>query len=109
MARTGDEFLKGLADDRSVWLGNEKISVTEHPAMAGSLQGMAGYFDWQHRFADDCLVDNPDAEAVTNACLLLPRNAEDLEKRHRSFERIARYSYGMLGRTPDYVQAVLSG
>jgi 4-hydroxyphenylacetate 3-monooxygenase/anthranilate 3-monooxygenase (FAD)/4-hydroxyphenylacetate 3-monooxygenase len=109
MARTGDEYLKGLADCRSVWLGNEKVSVTEHPALAGSLKGMAGYFDWQHRFADDCLVDNPDAEAVTNACLLLPRNSEDLEKRHRSFERIARYSYGMLGRTPDYVQAVLSG
>ncbi len=109
MARTGEEYLKGLSDSRSVWLGNEKVSVTEHPALAGSLKGMAGYFDWQHRFADDCLVDNPDADAVTNACLLLPRTAGDLDNRHRSFERIARYSYGMLGRTPDYVQAVLSG
>ncbi len=109
MARTGDEYLKDLADDRSVWLGNEQVSVTQHPALAGSLKGMAGYFDWQHRFADDCLVDNPDAGAVTNASLLLPRSAEDLDKRHRSFERIARYSYGALGRTPDYVQTVLSG
>ena len=109
MARTGQEYLHGLVDDRSVWLGGSRVSVTDHPALAGSLNGMAGYFDWQHRFADDCLVDNPDAESVTNACLLIPRTADDLAKRHRSFERLARYSYGMLGRTPDYVQTVLSG
>jgi aromatic ring hydroxylase len=79
------------------------------PALGGSLAGMAGYFDWQHRYAEDCLVHNPAIDAVTNASLLLPRSADDLDKRHRSFERLARYSYGMLGRTPDYVQTVLSG
>lgn len=109
MARTGDEYRSGLVDSRAVWLGGEKVSVTEHPTLSGSLNGMAGYFDWQHRFADDCLVDNPDVDAVTNACLLIPRTSEDLAKRHRSFSRLARYSYGMLGRTPDYVQTVLSG
>ena len=109
MARTGAEYIAGLADERNVWLGNEKVAVTEHPDLAGSVNGMAGYFDWQHRFADDCLVENPDADAITNACLLIPRGPADLEKRHRSFERIARYSWGMLGRTPDYVQTVLSG
>jgi 4-hydroxyphenylacetate 3-monooxygenase/anthranilate 3-monooxygenase (FAD)/4-hydroxyphenylacetate 3-monooxygenase len=109
MARTGEQYIAGLKDERTVWLGSEKVAVTEHPALAGSLRGMAGYFDWQHRFSEDCLVDNPDADAVTNACLLLPKTPEDLAARHRSFERIARYSYGMLGRTPDYVQTVLSG
>jgi len=109
MARSGVEYLQGLADSRSVWLCGEKVSVTEHPALAGSVRGMAGYFDWQHRFANDCLVDNAAVGAITNASLLLPRTAADLAQRHRSFERLARYSFGMLGRTPDYVQTVLSG
>ena len=109
MARTGKEYIEGLADDRSVWIDDDKVRVTEHAAFAGSLAGMAGYFDWQHRHADDCLVENPDTGTVTNACLLIPRNADDLAKRHRSYDRLARYSYGMLGRTPDYVQTVLSG
>lgn len=109
MARTGKEYIEGLTDDRSVWIGGDRVRVTEHPAFAGSLDGMAGYFDWQHRYADDCLVENPDTGTVTNACLLIPRNAEDLARRHRSYDRLARYSYGMLGRTPDYVQTVLSG
>ncbi|MDH4073609.1 MAG: aromatic ring hydroxylase, partial [Gammaproteobacteria bacterium] len=109
MARTGSEYVEGLRDNRTVWLGGDRVSVTEDAALAGSVRGMAGYFDWQHRYADDCLVDNPAVDAVTNACLLLPRSADDLQKRHRSFDRIARYSRGMLGRTPDYVQTVLSG
>jgi 4-hydroxyphenylacetate 3-monooxygenase/anthranilate 3-monooxygenase (FAD)/4-hydroxyphenylacetate 3-monooxygenase len=109
MARTGNEYLNGLVDDRNVWIGNGKVDVGKCPMLAGSLKGMAGYFDWQHRFADDCLVENPATGTITNACLLIPRTAADLEKRHRSFDRLSRYSYGMLGRTPDYVQTVLSG
>jgi len=41
--------------------------------------------------------------------LMLPKTKEDLMIRHRGLERLARYSNGMLGRTPDYVNVVLSG
>jgi aromatic ring hydroxylase len=41
--------------------------------------------------------------------LMLPKSQEDLAIRHRGLERLARYSNGMLGRTPDYVNVVLSG
>ena len=58
-ARTGLQYLDGLRDDRVVWLGNEKIDILSHPAMAGSLRGMAGYFDWRNRYSDDCLVPDP--------------------------------------------------
>ena len=97
MSRTGKQYIAGLEDSRNGWLGSEKVSVTKNRSLAGSLQGMAGYFDWQHRFADECLVDNPAVESVTNASLLIPRQPGDLEKRHRSYEKLARYSYGMLG------------
>ena len=58
-ARTGRQYLAGLDDDRVVWLGAQRVRVTQHPALQGSLRGMAGYFDWQHRYADDCLVEDP--------------------------------------------------
>jgi 4-hydroxyphenylacetate 3-monooxygenase/anthranilate 3-monooxygenase (FAD)/4-hydroxyphenylacetate 3-monooxygenase len=109
MVRDGGQYIEGLKDDRAVWLDGAQVSVTDQPEFAGSLKGMAGYFDWQNRFAEDCLVDNPDTGDVTNASLLVPRNADDLAKRHRAFDRLARYSYGMLGRTPDYVNTTLSG
>ena len=57
-ARTGAEYLEGLrGDGREVWLGGERVrEVTEHPAFAGSLRGMAGFYDWQHRHAGECII-----------------------------------------------------
>ena len=108
-ARTGDQYRQGLKDGRTVWLGKEKIDIATHPATAGSVSGMAGYFDWQHRYAEDCLTTDPDTGAPMNASLIVPRTAEDLARRHRCFDRLAQYSYGMLGRTPDYVNVTLAG
>ncbi len=108
-ARTGREYRQGLNDDRAVWLGKKRIEVASHPAMAGSVDGMAGYFDWQHAYAEDCLVPDKATGAAMNASLIVPRTAEDLAQRHRCFDRLAQYSYGMLGRTPDYVNVTLAG
>ncbi len=108
-ARTGAEYKRGLDDGREVWLGSERISVLDHPAFKGSLDGMAGYFDYQHKYAQDCLTTDPETGEAMNVSLSLPKNAEDIARRHRAFDRLARYSNGMLGRTPDYVNVVLAG
>jgi aromatic ring hydroxylase len=108
-ARTGQDYLAGLRDDRTVWLGNEKVDVLSHPAFAGSLGGMAGYFDWQHAHADKCLVPDPETGKPMSASLIIPKSADDLRRRHAGFECFAQYSNGMLGRTPDYVNVTLAG
>jgi aromatic ring hydroxylase len=109
-ARTGAQYKEGLKDDRQIWLGEGKVTVAESPVLAGSIGGMAGYFDWQNEYADECLIDDPERGGEKmNVSLMLPKNAEDLAVRHRGLERLARYSNGMLGRTPDYVNVVLSG
>lgn len=108
-ARTGTDYIRGLADEREVWLGGSRVKVTECPEFQGSLHGMAGYFDWQHRHAEDCLVPDPVTGNPMSASLIVPRNRDDLARRHRAYERLARYSYGMLGRTPDYCNTALSG
>jgi aromatic ring hydroxylase len=108
-ARTGAQFRAGLEDDREVWLGERRVEVTREPAFAGSVGGMAGYFDWQHRHAEDCLVPDPVTGEPMSASLIVPRSPEDLQRRHRAFDRFARYSQGMLGRTPDYVNVTLAG
>jgi aromatic ring hydroxylase len=108
-ARTGAQYIDGLRDGRTVWLGNGKVDVATDPALAGSVKGMAGYFDWQHRYAEDCLVPDPETGQPMNASLIVPRSADDLRARHRCFERLSQYSFGMLGRTPDYVNVTLAG
>lgn len=109
-ARTGAEYKAGLDDERQVWMGTGKVDVANDPLLAGSVGGMAGYFDWQHQYAEDCLMDDPERPGEKmNVSLMLPKSREDLALRHRAFERLARYSNGMLGRTPDYVNVVLAG
>ncbi|NLT27280.1 MAG: aromatic ring hydroxylase, partial [Microbacteriaceae bacterium] len=108
-ARRGHEYLEGLNDDREVWYGAERINVAEHPVFAGSVRGMADYFDYQWEHQDDCLFPSPDTGDLISVAHLRPRNDDDIARRHRAFDRFARYSVGMLGRTPDYVNVVLAG
>ncbi len=108
-ARTGNEYIAGLKDQRSVWVdGNAVTDVTAYDDFRGSLSGMAGYFDWQHIHKDDCLIDNGNGDLI-NVSNLIPRSREDLVTRHRGLERLARYGVGMLGRTPDYVNVTFAG
>ena len=108
-ARTGAEYLAGLGDGRCVWVDGERVpDVTRHDRFEGSLCGMVGYFDWQHLHADDCLVEN-ESGSVCHVSHLIPKSREDLTRRHRGLERTARYSVGMLGRTPDYLNVTFAG
>jgi aromatic ring hydroxylase len=108
-ARTGQEYIAGLKDDRMVWLDGRRVDVVSEPRLAGSLLGVAEYFDYQHQFADDCLVEDAETGELINASHLIPLSDDDLRRRHRALDRLARYSIGMLGRTPDYVNVTLAG
>ena len=109
MLRTGEQYLEGLRDDRQIWVSGERVhDVVEHPAFRGSIGGMSGYFDWQHEHAGECAVADEAGES-TGISHLIPRCAEDLARRHTGLERIARYSAGLLGRTPDYVNVTFAG
>ena len=108
-ARTGQEYLRGLKDARVLWVGDRQTTVLDEPSFSGSLKGVAGYFDWQHQYAVDCLTTCPETGEVMSASLIVPRSREDLRMRHKCFDRLARYSVGMMGRTPDYVNVTLAG
>src|SRR5262252_3411400 len=110
-ARTGEEFLKGLRSRRrELWLGAERVDdVTEHPALAGAAQSLAGVFDRQHEYPDDCLVPDAETGELVNVSHLIPRSKDDLQRRHRGLARIAEYSVGLMGRTPDYMNVTFAG
>ncbi|MFO1083983.1 MAG: 4-hydroxyphenylacetate 3-hydroxylase N-terminal domain-containing protein [Reyranellaceae bacterium] len=109
-ARTGQQFLKGLRDSRELWVGAEKVrSMVEHPALAGAAHALAEVFDLQHRFADDCLMPDPETGEPINVSHMIPGCHEDIHRRHRGLERTAEYSVGLMGRTPDYMNVTFAG
>ena len=107
-ARTGAEYLDGLRDKRNVWVNGAAVcDVTQSDLFRGSLAGMAGYFDWQNKFADACVIESEGG--VCNVSHLIPKSAEDLVQRREGLYQLAKYSVGMLGRTPDYVNVTFAG
>ena len=109
-ARTGAQFLSGLNDDRSIWVGGEKVSdVAGHPAFSGAAHALAEVFDLQHSAADVCLMPDPETGEPINISHIIPRSREDLVKRHNCLERISEFSVGLMGRTPDYMNVTFAG
>jgi aromatic ring hydroxylase len=108
-ARNGHAYLEGLRDAREVWLGTQRVEVSTHPAFAGSLAGIAGYYDWQYAHAGECLADDAASGERIGIAHVIPRGRDGLRRRAIGLERLARYSMGALGRTPDYVNLTAAG
>src|SRR5947209_701839 len=109
-ARTGEQFLRGLAGKRDLWVGGDKVlSVVDHPALAGAARALAEVFDLQHRQADACLMPDSETGEPINVSHMIPRSRDDLQRRHRGLECVAEYSVGLMGRTPDYMNVTFAG
>src|SRR5689334_22508510 len=110
-ARTGEQFLQGLrSTKRQLWLEGERVDdVTTHPALAGGAQTLAGVFDRVRTFSEECLVPDPETGEPLNVGHLIPRSIDDLKRRNRGLARIAEATVGLMGRTPDYMNASFAG
>ena len=110
--RSGEEFLAGLRDDREVWLEGERVEdVTTHPKLARMAKTLAGVYDLQHHpdTRDLMAFESPLSGDPISISYMIPHTVDDLVRRRKAFEATARYSFGMLGRTPDYVNVVVGG
>ena len=89
-ARRGRDYLEGLRDGREVWLGAKRVDVTQHEAFAGSLAGLAGYYDWQHAHAGECLVEDQETGEAIGVSHIIPKGPQDLRRRAVGLEQLAR-------------------
>jgi 4-hydroxyphenylacetate 3-monooxygenase oxygenase component len=104
-ARTGAQFLDKLRKTpRTVWLGDGRVDdVTTHPALAGAARTLAGVFDRQHQYPEDCLIPDPETGEPIGIGHMIPRSVDDLKRRNRGLARISEATVGLMGRTPDYM------
>ncbi len=111
-ARTGAEYLQGLRErPPEVWLGGERVKdVTRHPGLANGARSVAGLYDLQHNpaFRDELTYPSPASGEPVGLSFIMPQTGEDLERRRRMFYRWASCHGGMMGRTPDYMNAAFA-
>lgn len=107
--RTGEEYLQGLRDrPPEVWVGGQRVKdVTSHPGFANGARSVAALYDMQHDPAlrDEMTFPSPASGERVGMSFIMPENLDDLERRRRMFYRWATYHGGMMGRTPDYMNA----
>jgi 4-hydroxyphenylacetate 3-monooxygenase len=112
MTRSGDEYVRGLRDGRTVLFNGERVAdVTAHPAFAAGIRTVAALYDLAHDPANRELMTYPsprDGHPV-NKSWLVPRTREDLAARRRAIKCWADASYGFLGRSPDHVASFFAG
>jgi 4-hydroxyphenylacetate 3-monooxygenase len=109
-ARTGAQFLQGLRDRREVWLGGQRVTdPMEHASLRGAAQAVADVFDLHYRHSDDCLMPDPETGEPIAVSHMIPRSRQDVLRRHAALRRVAEFSVGLMGRTPDYMNVTYAG
>jgi 4-hydroxyphenylacetate 3-monooxygenase len=110
MLKRGADYIEGLRDGRVIYVGGERVDdVTTHPGFHNAVRSYARIYD--ARFEDqyrDVLSYEENGERFATY-FLQPRSREDLEKRTKSCEAIAELTYGMMGRSPDFVGGYIAG
>jgi 4-hydroxyphenylacetate 3-monooxygenase len=112
MPRTGQEYLEGLRDGRTVYIDGALVDdVTTHPAFAQAARSVARLYDISSNpaNADVMLADSPYGGEPMNVIHMIPRSKEDLEQRQRGIRRWSESTFGLMGRSPDHVAGFFAG
>ena len=110
MLRTGEEHLKSIRDGRVIYIGDERVEdVTRHPAFRNAAQTVAALYDMKSDPANRELMSYEEDGGRHSIYFLRARSRDDLQRRMLGHRRIADFTYGMFGRSPDHVASFISG
>src|SRR5581483_2773148 len=109
--RTGAEYRESLKDGRTVYVNGERVKdVTTYPPFRGVIDSLAMLYDLQHDPAHQKLLTYPspaDGKPVAMS-FLLADTAEDVERRWKAEEFRAEATFGLMGRMPDFMNALVA-
>src|ERR1700761_5598540 len=110
-ARDGKSYIAGLkANPREVWGAGKKVTdVTAEPIFRSPIAAMAKLYDMQSdpewRSTMTYLPD--DGGEPAGVTFIIPRTHADLVHRRKAMKAWADASFGTMGRSPDFLNAVL--
>ena len=107
--RNGKQFIEGLRDNpREVWVAGRRVSeVTTDPVFRRPVQSIAELYDLQLRDEHREVMNYAAANGPAGASFMIPRSGADIVKRRQAMKVWADATFGMVGRSPDYLNTVL--
>ena len=110
--RTGAQYIEALKSrNPEVWLSGKKVkNIFEEPVFHQPILQIAKLYDMQHdsKYQEDIThICEETGERISNA-FLVPKSYQDLQARRRTFEEFAKATFGLMGRTPDFLNVVVT-
>jgi 4-hydroxyphenylacetate 3-monooxygenase len=96
-----------LNDGRHLHLNGEVVrDAAAEPAFAGAIAAVEAFHRLQKTAPETHLTHGPEGELIPIS-LSAPRTLEDLARKRIAFKEMADVSFGMLGRTPDFINSAI--
>lgn len=110
-ARRGSDVLQRLREQPpTLYYAGERIAdVTTHPATRNGVASLAHLYDVQWEQADVMLYDSPTTANKVGRSFLMPTTRDELSGISRMMQVWANASFGMMGRSPDYLNRAMTG
>ncbi len=110
MLRSGSDYLESLRDGRHVMIGAERVpDVTTHAAFRNTARSFARLYDLKRSPEHRDAMSYEEGGERFSGWYKLARTKSDLRLRAETHRRVAQWSYGLLGRSPDHVASFVSG
>jgi anthranilate 3-monooxygenase (FAD)/4-hydroxyphenylacetate 3-monooxygenase len=109
--RNGSDYIAGLkANKREVWVGGARVDdVTNHPAFSASVQQIARLYEAQvdAELCDKLTYVEPETGQRAGLAFMPARSADDLRRRREAFSVWAEMTFGLMGRSPDFLNCTV--
>ncbi len=111
-ARRGTDYIQRLKDNPpETWIGNEQVKdPTTHPLVAPAVKSIARLYDsqWEKDKRSYMLSKSPKTGDLIGTSFLVPKSKEDLVRRRLMHKDWAEETFGMMGRSTDFMSAMLT-
>lgn len=110
--RSGREYIERLrSHSPEAWIGGERVmDVTVHPAIRAAVDSIAGLYDLQllPELRGFMTYPGDGGQGLVGTSFLVPSSKEDLLTRRKMHQAWAEATFGMMGRSTDFVSAMLT-
>jgi 4-hydroxyphenylacetate 3-monooxygenase len=109
-ARRGEQVIQRLKEQPpEIWHRGKKIEdITTEPGFANGVKSLAELYDVQWANPDVMLFTNEAGEQIGRSHMIA-RTADDVRSIGDMMQRWSEHTFGMMGRSPDYLNRAMAG
>ncbi len=107
--RTGEEYQESLRDGRTIYVEGERVKdVATYPPFQGIIRTLVSLYDLQHEHEELLTYPSPKTSEPVSLSFLMAETVEEVERRCRAEEFRAEFTFGLMGRLPDFMNALVT-